>query len=528
MNSDAIREIEKEIDLDFSKSPLNQINYSQALWTILSVMEDSYLKATQIKPLEPEYMHAHIDALVSAVNHPIKSIYNKNPIRPEKIIHELIDDHYGWSYDWIEKAIIYDNFCAIFPLYWKDKISIQIKGNELSVEDWRSKEPRYEVYNRLTRKDGDSNEVELDLSAVFQIVDGNFQAKKDRFDLNLNPKLVNQLFKIYTGHTQSRYKIPGDWECCHFSFHEFKKVYTTIQAILLGRYVSRCVLAMNGLKGMGYADSVWVLDKSQLVKRLSRYTGLKTEKVKKIITYLTFGEVGIRNPDIAIQPIIDLKNGSLALAPFIFLNSNSERNFCVLLNQIPEEKAIYSKLTQQKEDILKSEIFKDIQDLGFRLESGQLSDTNLDLAIIDDNKKICIAIELKWFIEPAEIREILDRSKELEKGVSQAKKIEQKFKNREKQLIEKVLKIGNDYELVTVVGTRNWIGNYFVQSDSVPIIKIKHLVQELKDKKCLISVSDWLKNRDYLPKESIHYEILDIPLHIGKWKTTWYGIKPVI
>ena len=527
MSNDQIADIENEIDLEFSNSSLNNINYSQALWTILSVMEDKYLKMTQIKPLEFEYQHAQIDILMSALNHPIRSIYKNNFNDPKPLAHEVIDDHYGWAHEWIDKAVAYNNFCAIFPLHWRDKISIEVKGNKLCADDWR-KDIRYEAYNRLVRKDGDNDESILDLSRAKKALTGHFCVNKSRFQLNLTPKLVGSLVEIYTEYTHSRYKIPGDWECCYFSFSEFKKVYTTIQAILFGRFVSRSILAMSGLKGLGYSDSVWVLGQPELVNRLSRYTRLNNDKVQKVITYLTFGEVGVRDPDVAIQPIINLKNGLLALAPFIFLNSNSERNLCVLLNKIVDEKNRYAKLTQQKEDVLKNEIMNEIMHLGYRVESGRLSDTNLDLAIIDDNKKLCVVFELKWFIEPAEIRESLDRSKELEKGVEQANNIAIKFSGGDNQLINGVLKIDSTYELVAVVGSRNWIGNFYVQSELIPIVKVKHFVQELKERKCLKSIANWLKNREYLPKESIDYEIVDVPLQVGNWKSSWYGIKPIV
>lgn len=528
MNSDQIARIENQIDLEFSDSLLNGISYSQSLWTVLSVMEDKHLKMTQIKPLEFEYQHAQIDTLMNALTHPIRCIYKSNDQAPGSIIHDVIDDHYGWAHEWIEKAVQYNNFHAIFPLYWKGKISIEIDGNNINADDWRSEEPRYEVYNRLFRKDGDKSESILDPSKAVELLIGHFQVRKNRFQLNLTPKLVKTLVNIYADYTQSRYKIPDNWKCCHFEFGDFKKVYTTIQAIMFGRFICRSMLAMNGLSGLGYSDAVWVLSKPELENRLSRYSGIEKVKVKKIIEYLTFGSEGIRNPDVAIQPIIDLRNGLLALSPFIFLHSNAERNLCVLLNQISKEKVKYAKLTQQKEYVLKGEIIDEVKSLGYRVESGNLIDTDLDFAVIDDENKLCIAFELKWFIEPAEIRESLDRSKELEKGIEQAKKISDKFLNKDKQLISDVLKIDVDYEFVSAVGSRNWIGSFYVQSESIPIIKIKHFVEELKERGNLESTVRWLQHRDYLPKESVDYEIVDVPLRFGEWQSKWYGIRPIV
>jgi hypothetical protein len=527
MQHESIKEIEDEIDAAFFNSPLNNISYSQSLWTILSVVEDIYLNMTHINPLEVDYLHVQTDVLMSALCHPVRAICKNNPNKPAPICHELFDDHYGWAQKWIEDSSVYSNFFSIFSLYWKEKISIRVDGNKLHAENWRT-EISHEAYNRLIRKDGDGDEPILNTIKVVEILEGSYRKKGSRFYLNLNPKLAKSLVEIWNEQVYSRYQIPSEWECCHFSFGEFKKVYTSIQAILLGRFVSRSILALQGLPGLGYCDSVWVLGLPELVNMLTRYSGVTHKKVEKIIKYLIFGGMGVRNPDVAIQPIIDLRNGQLALSPFIFMNSNSERNFCVLLNQIPDERMKYASLTQQKERVLKEDLTNEITRLGYRVESGSLGDTDLDLALIDDENKVCLTLELKWFIEPAEIRESIDRSKELEKGVDQARVVSRKFFSRDERLVKDVLKIDESYDFLSVVGSRNWIGGFHVRRESTPIIKVKHLIRELKDKRCLKSIIEWLKSGAYLPVEGTHYEVVDIPLQIGRWQSSWYGIKPLV
>ncbi len=46
-----------------------------------------------------------------------------------------------------------------------------------------------------------------------------------------------------------------------------------------------------------------------------------------------------------------------------------------------------------------------------------------------------LCVEIKWFIEPAEIREVLARSEELSKGVDQALKITKAFKDADTRLL---------------------------------------------------------------------------------------------
>jgi hypothetical protein len=345
------------------------------------------------------------------------------------------------------------------------------------------------------------------------------------FELNLNPKLVRTLINSYSKSTSNRYKLPDDWRTSFFSYFEFKNVFIAIQAILYGRFIARSILARNGMKGMGYSSAVWVVTYSELAERLALYTRVNEKIIKKILSYLTFGNQEIRCPDIALQPLVDLENGFFALSPFVWINSNVERNFCALLNQIPNEKNIYSKLTQMKEGILRDDIVKYVEDLGYEVAYGELGNTDLDIAIIDRQEKICICLELKWFIEPAEVREGFDRAKELKTGVSQSKKIQRHHKNNFDRLNKDILKIDSSYEFAVAVGSRNWIGDYGMQDVDVPIIKVWHLLENIKKFGSLRDAKKWLVAREYIPKKGTDYEILPTELTFGKWTSSWYEIR---
>ena len=527
MISDPVEKRENEIDDAFNKSHLLDICYSQAMWTVLSVIEDYYLKIIFIDQIPDEQIYIHIDVLVNSLTYPLRSIFNNHKTLDKRIDYKLINDHYQWASDWIDDAKVYDNFYTIFSLSQKKKISLSVRGNKIETSDWKKRPHEYEAYNRLIRLDGIINEEKkLDLDAIEWELMQNVTYNETRFSLNLNPKLVKFLVNNYSITLDGRYALPDDWKTQYFSFGEFKKIFTTIQAILYGRFTARYILAMGGMKELGYSSSVWVIKRAELISRLQRYTDVDIHIIDKILSYLTFGGEGIRHPDIAIQPIIDLKNSSLALSPFMWINSNVERNLCVLLNQIDKDKALYSKLTQEKESILRNEIEQSVKTLAYDVEYGKIDDTDVDIAIIDRVNKVCVCFELKWFIEPAEIREIIQRSEELEKGVRQAEKIRQKFIDSDNKLINKVLNIDNKYNFYVAVGSKNWIGHFDVQSKDIPIIKIGHFIQKLKDLGSLKLTAEWLVNREYLPKEYVDYSICEIPLELNIFKSSWYGIKP--
>ena len=152
---------------------------------------------------------------------------------------------------------------------------------------------------------------------------------------------------------------------------------------------------------------------------------------------------------------------------------------------------------------------------------------DIDLAIIRDSEKTCLLLELKWFIEPAEIREVIEKSQEIEKGISQELKLKRAFANNNERLLEK-LEIDSSYRLEGVVVSQNWIGNAQVQCPEIPVIQADHLIEKLKVAESLQSTMEWLKDRKYLPKEGEDFRVHITTHTIGDWSLKWYRIEPLI
>ena len=137
--------------------------------------------------------------------------------------------------------------------------------------------------------------------------------------------------------------------------------------------------------------------------------------------------------------------------------------------------------------------------------------------------KKCLCIEIKWFIEPAEIREVMARSEEISRGVVQALKINELFENRDSRLLS-LLEVDESYDLLTMVGSVNFIGRHGVQNPEVPIAKLWHIAAELRANGSLDETMKWLRARTYLPKKDIDYKVSTVEIRCGKWKSHWYGI----
>jgi len=76
-----------------------------------------------------------------------------------------------------------------------------------------------------------------------------------------------------------------------------------------------------------------------------------------------------------------------------------ERNLCVLLNSIPDEKQTYSVLVDQKEALMREQIAASPGCARYRSITGRIprrSDLpDIDLALVDDTEKVALLLELK-------------------------------------------------------------------------------------------------------------------------------------
>lgn len=525
-DKDPIHQAESDVDVAFAASPLLQLGFAQAVWTLLSVNEDALFKA-RAQASSAEDLHIFADNRLNELSYPLRTCYANAP-ESKALSREYVAEDYQHALDWLKAARDYTHFCALFPLWHRKRIKLGLGGRRIIVDHGEDRKHEYEAYNRLVRKEG-RPEVEprpmpealMDALRIATTVrDGSFLVK-------FNPRLVASLKEWLAPVLGARQTLPDGWEFSGFALQEFRAVISTLSVMMIAWAETKEAVATAGMPGLGYPSSVWVVSRDELLARLRRYTDVPEGALVVILDLLTFGSSGVRHPDIATQPLIDLRNGSLLVAPFVWMSIAAERNLCVLLNQIPKQKSIYAKLANTKEAETVAEFKEKLAPLGFVFGHGDVAGTDVDLAIIDHSNKACLCLQLKWFIEPAEIREVNDRREDLADGIRQAKTLNTLHAQGDTKLMKTILKIESDYTFLSAVASQNWIGHGEMQDPEVPIIKVGHLLSEILETKSLGKVIDWLTRRDYLPVEGKAYAIAPIEISSGGWQATWYGIKPL-
>ena len=219
----------------------------------------------------------------------------------------------------------------------------------------------------------------------------------------------------------------------------------------------------------------------------------------------------------------------LIISPNLLLTSSPERNLCALLNRIPHFNSIYSSLTNEKETLMRNSIINHFNGKLFGFWWGKIGEDkslpDVDLVFINKTEKACLITELKWFISPAEAREVIQRSEEIVKGIKQIRLLQDYFRQNPKQCFDK-LNIDSSYKLYWAVISANSIGIVDAQDRAVPVISQKHVIELLDVYNSIKFVGELLRKRKHMPIEDEHYSVISSIISLDNWDLEWHSIKP--
>jgi hypothetical protein len=438
----------------------------------------------------------------------------------------------------IDSALDYKRFVAAFTLASRGYQHLTLRRNKLIAVEGRAEDRRYEAYNRLYRSaeelsHGSDKGTQSQRDRLNDMVARALKIKGERFAVNARPRLVKSASDYLRPLLKDRIMLPDDWRCSRYTLKDFRQIYVAVCALALIQHVARLEAVDRGCRHNCFASGLLLVKKEELARDITSYTGLGVAKVQEVLYDLTLGSHGLKpdKTEPALQPLIDLDGRHYAIMPLLWLNLASERNWTVLMNKFPHEQQTYSGLVERKEDLMRQRLQADLPASKYRTVSGKVPGhpelPDVDLAIISDAEKLCLLTELKWFIDPAEIDEILTRSEDIEKGVSQMRKLKKAFDGGCRKLID-LLGVSKEYRVTTAVASANWIGHGWVQAQDVPVIREGHLAAKLGSAVELSEVVKWLDGRHYLPVEGVHFDLVEQTSTSGRWHLRWYGTRSLI
>lgn len=533
--STQVRAAEIEIDNVYKSNLLMQRSFAVAAWNLLGVIEDQIFQLImfEAEKLTRFRFEALTDNLLFIMRQPI--YWLKISCAPGgRIPDKYTVADYKAASELLRLATEYNDFYKLFTYASRGLIDVRLDAATLVPIGNIADDCRYEAYNRLIKPVnlGFTEDVLFDKQdEIRRKILPTLRPQGEKFLYEINPSLVAFTIDALQPIFNQRFSLPEHWTFLNYSISDFKKVFNATTALAFLQYSARVLAAQAGCPGGGFAASLMITRKYELINRLVRYTGLNREVIKSITYDLTLGSNSIsdRQADPTQQPIIPLTEDEFGIMPQLWINNAAERNFVVLLNKLPTKRHEYLSLVGLKEQIMRDHLKEGMVDKAWRTWFGRVPASgglpDIDLAVIDDRERMCLLLELKWFIDPAEPRELLEKSEEITKGISQLIKLRDAFNSGHDGLLT-CLNVNSKYSLALAVISANWIGLASAQHANVPVIREYHLLKKIASVASLRALVAWLQARKYLPQEGVDYDVIWTESSVGRWKTKWYGIKP--
>ena len=265
-------------------------------------------------------------------------------------------------------------------------------------------------------------------------------------------------------------------------------------------------------RGGGEASILLVISRDQLVNDIRQMSSLSDSVIRSFVQYLTFA-YKMESPDPALQPLVPLGDGYLALPAMLFLSSNHERNLLSLQARI--EPVEFNGMSQKFERDMIGALFRKIK------PRWQLSKDNvtvridgkseeIDLLIADPSSKTLLICELRWMLGPGEPREVQNRKKVCGEKVEQLRRKVEWIRHRIPTVLEKQFEMDGtctgDWRAAGVVVINNFGGTVSRQAE-FPIMRDDLFLLGMMEVTSLAQFASWSQSLTWLPQEDIHFQI---------------------
>ncbi|TXH88901.1 MAG: hypothetical protein E6Q78_09555 [Rhodoferax sp.] len=312
---------------------------------------------------------------------------------------------------------------------------------------------------------------------------------------------------------QYPFLVPDRWRFAWGSREE-----TTL---LLNALCIRCVYhwcavhfgaSSHGLKGVGQESLLFVTNAQQLAADLREMCSLELPTIRKFIEYLTLGH-GVQAPDPALQPIVPLGEGRIAIPCLLFLSSNYERNLLTLQARV--DTPAFDRLSGLFEEVMVSGLLP-LAKKRWPSTKGNVTIRDgkefeeIDLLVPDPESKTLLVCELRWMLQPGDPREVHNRKKVCREKVAQLER-KMRWLNVRKAIALQTLGLNadgaNEWHYAGVVSVDAY-GGVLSPNSELPLLPNNIFKQGLEKASSLSEFVSWSRSLRWLPKEDEHFRIV--------------------
>lgn len=497
-----VREIEQIIDHIHENHPVFKKEKKQLLYELLSSFEDICSLIVIGSMLNPSMLRQIIDQM-DALNMALQWVQTTAFTDSSKAIKTNISENdYKQCVDLLRNyAYPYSVICSGYISFSRNRLTAAV--NDKTVVFNMPASQNNSAWSDILRETEESSFDSL-LKSINPLrlmrantkLQENVKIENGMICYQLTSEIIESFKEIATKHWDATKTLPESWEFDLFTLSDYKRFWISLATLCYIHFfsdlkVSDPLVRLN--------NSTIIQSKENMLNYIVSTSGLTKEKVERIMDYITYNPQK-RNVDIMYQPIVDIGDNMLVIAPILFMGSRPERNLLAVISSMKDQK--YSKEVNDLEELMVQELetvvskYNNIQCVKHKNLGGRLPD--IDFAVLDKITNSMLLCELKWFAAADSAKEVYAKEDEITHGCQQMESIMAYAMVDKKRFFNQVFGIdnGEDIDIFCCVIARH---NIRTQNKYIPVIDLKR-IKELLNCNSLNNVFHIIRNHEYEPK----------------------------
>lgn len=311
---------------------------------------------------------------------------------------------------------------------------------------------------------------------------------------------------------ERRRVLPEGWTSPFGSGRELARSFRNLWGVAIA-HILAVTNARTGQTGMNVDALLGEHDAPWLARALSRNGGVAMESARALLELLTYGK-RVDSPDPALQFFFAIRPGLLGVPWGMYLTCNAERNLLTLMARTHPSDfhtasgAFETAMTQELRDVLTERTWRAIFNRTLPNESAA---GEVDAILIDPASHTVLVVELRWFLEPSESREVAKRQKAGREKAEKAKKKRAAVERRLAQLLAEANVSGEaEWTVDTVAVFDNYLPTPEGTAD-VPFISHRAFLSGVLRFESLAELVAWIRDGRWLPVAGRHFLQTRVP-----------------
>lgn len=303
--------------------------------------------------------------------------------------------------------------------------------------------------------------------------------------------------------------LPAEWMFPWATAEESQLIFGALHTLCAYHLISIHFGAeKHHLKGGGVDQICLMLDKRRLIHELTCIAEVREQVVRNLVDAITYG-IDTTTPDPALQPIIPVGDVQVAVPGIFILSSNWERNLLSLHARVdPKSFNANSKVFEKRmvADLSRSVPAHFPSWFNYWLSLGAQRE-EIDLLIADVQARSILLGELRWILQPGDVREVLNKRKVIYEKVAQAQR---KLHSVRKHKVSVVSSLGfsspESWTINAIVLIDGYGGIPSQLPKDIPVVPKALFLKALQEISSLERLHAFFTTPIWLPRDGIDFE----------------------